>query len=98
MLEEFFRWIFTLEIPRIIVMGMLLMILTHLMLFVPVSGTLKLWLITVPFLAGFLDEGAGWLVRFGGPEFAIVKVLGFLLLQTSLALLIGISLWAVFTK
>ena len=78
-------------------MGMLLLVLTHLMLFVPVSGRAKAWLIAVPFLAGFLDEGAGWLVRYGGAGFAPVKVAGFLLLQSSLAVLIGVSLWSVFS-
>ena len=77
--------------------GMLLLVLTHLMLFVPLSNRLKAWLIAVPFLAGFLNEGAGWLVRFAHPGLAYLKIAGFLLLQTSLALLIGISLWAVFT-
>jgi hypothetical protein len=77
--------------------GMLLLVLTHLMLFVPVSGRAKAWLIAVPFLAGFLDEGAGWLVRYGGAGFAPVKVAGFLLLQGSLAVLIGVSLWSVFS-
>ena len=44
--------------------GMLLLVLTHLMLFVPLSGRWKAWLISLPFLAGLVDEGAGWLVRF----------------------------------
>ncbi len=78
--------------------GMLLLVLTHLMLFIPVSGRAKAWLIAVPFFAGLVDEGAGWLVRFGGPGFAVVKVAGFLLLQGSLAVLVVISLWATFTK
>jgi hypothetical protein len=78
-------------------MGMLLLVLTHLMLFVPVKGSTKAWLIAVPFLSGFLDEGASWLVRFAHPGFAYVKIAGFLLLQTSLAVLIGVSLWAVFS-
>ena len=77
-------------------MGMLLLVLTHLMLFVPVRDGTKAWLIAVPFLSGFLDEGASWLVRYGGAHFAIVKVLGFLLLQGSLAVLVVVSLWAVF--
>jgi hypothetical protein len=38
-------------------MGMLLLVLTHLMLFVPLKGSTKAWLIAVPFLSGFLDEG-----------------------------------------
>ena len=78
-------------------MGMLLLVLTHLMLFVPIRGGLKAWLIAVPFLAGFVDEGAGWLVRFVHPGFAYLKIAGFLLLQGSLAALVGLSLWAVFS-
>jgi len=77
--------------------GMLLLVMTHLMLFVPLSGRVKAWLISVPFFAGLLDEGASWMVRFGGESFAIVKVAGFLLLQTSLAALIVISVWSVFS-
>ena len=76
--------------------GMLLLVLTHLMLFIPVRNRLKAWLIAVPFLAGFLDEGAGWLVRYASPSFAYLKIAGFLLLQTSLATLVGVSLWSVF--
>jgi len=76
-------------------MGMLLLVLTHLMLFVPLRPGLKAWLIAAPFLAALLDEGAGWLVRFVHPGFAIAKLAGFALLQTSLAVLVGLSLWAV---
>lgn len=77
-------------------MGMLLLVMTHLMLFVPLSGRLKAWLIAVPFAAALLDEGSGWAVRFVHPAFAWTKVAGFLLLQASLAALVGCSLWAVF--
>ena len=77
--------------------GMLLLVMTHLMLFVPLSGRAKAWLISVPFFAGLLDEGASWMVRYGGEAFAIVKVAGFLLLQGSLAVLVVVSVWSVFT-
>jgi hypothetical protein len=77
-------------------MGMLLLVLTHLMLFVPVRNGLKATLIVLPFAAALIDEGGGWLVRFVSPHFAVVKVAGFLLLQGSLAALVVISLWAVF--
>ena len=77
-------------------MGMLLLVLTHLMLFVPLRGSLKACLIAFPFAAALLDEGAGWLVRYGGAGFAPLKVAGFLLLQGSLGALVVISLWAVF--
>ena len=76
--------------------GMLLLVLTHLMLFVPIRNGLKAWLIVLPFVAGLIDEGGGWLVRFVSPDFAIVKIAGFLMLQTSLAVLVIVSLWAVF--
>ncbi len=79
-------------------MGMLLLVLTHLMLFVRLKDDTKLWLIVVPFLSALLDEGAGWLVRFAHPWFAYLKIAGFLLLQTSLATLVVVSLWAVFAR
>jgi hypothetical protein len=77
-------------------MGMLLLVLTHLMLFVPLRNGTKAWLIAVPFLSALLDEGASWLVRFAHPGFAYLKIAGFLALQASLALLVGLALWAVF--
>jgi hypothetical protein len=78
-------------------MGMLLLVLTHLALFIPIAAHYKALLIAVPFLSGLISEGAGWLVRFGSPHFALLKIAGFLSLQTSLAVLVGISLWSVFT-
>ena len=77
-------------------MGMLLLVLTHLMLFVPLADRTKLLLIVSPFVSALLDEGSGWLVRFVHPGFAWLKVFGFLALQTSLAALILLSLWSVF--
>jgi hypothetical protein len=79
-------------------MGLLLLVLTHLTLFIPISGRIKAWLIAVPFISGFVSEGGGWLVRFVSPQLAIVKVGGFLALQASLAVLVAISLWSVFTN
>src|SRR5258705_11853158 len=59
-------------------MGMLLLVLTHLMLFVPLRNGTKALLIALPFAAAALDEGGGWLVRFAHPAFAWVKIAGFL--------------------
>ncbi len=77
-------------------MGMLLLVLTHLVLFVPLSNRVKISLIVAPFASALLDEGSGWLVRFVSPVFALLKIAGFLALQTSLALLVGLALWSVF--
>ena len=78
-------------------MGMLLMVMTHLMLFVPLPARWKAWLIAVPFASALVDEGAGWLVRFAHPAFAWLKIAGFLLLEASLAVLMVACLWAVFS-
>jgi len=77
-------------------MGMLMMVLTHLALFVPVKPAAKIALIVVPFVSAFVSEGAGWLVRYGGAGFAWTKIAGILLLQGSLAALVAIALWSVF--
>ena len=77
-------------------MGMLLLVLTHLVLFIPLANRTKAWLISLPFLSGLVDEGSGWLVRFASPHFAWLKIAGFLALQTSLAVLVVLSLWSVF--
>jgi hypothetical protein len=76
-------------------MGLLLLTLTHLMLFVPLRSDLKPWFIVIPFGSALLDEGSGWLVRFVSPGFAYLKIAGFLALQSSLAVLIVVCLWAV---
>lgn len=78
-------------------MGILLLTLTHLMLFVPLRPEVKPWFVVIPFTAALLDESGGWLVRFVHPFFAYVKIASFLTLEGSLAALIAISLWAVFT-
>lgn len=75
-------------------MGILLLVLTHVALFVPVANGTKLVLIVVPFASALVDEGSGWLVRFVHPGFAWLKIAGFLSLQASLAALVGVSLWA----
>ena len=77
-------------------MGMLLLVLTHLVLFIPLRNDVKAWLVVVPFVSALMDEGASWLVRFVSPHFAYLKIAGFLLLETSLLVLVVLSLWAVF--
>jgi hypothetical protein len=76
-------------------MGVLVMTLTHLVLFLPVSLRVKGGLTLVTFLSALLNEGSSWLVRYSHPGFAWLKVTSFLVLQISLlglliALMIGI--------
>ncbi len=69
-------------------MGILVLILTHLMLFVPLPVRLKIWLIGLTFCAAVANEAGGWLVRFVHPGFAYFKIGAFLLLEGALAALL----------
>jgi hypothetical protein len=76
-------------------MGLVLLLLTHLLIFVPLRGPWKRALIVGVFLFALMSEGGGWLVRFVSPSLAPVKVVGFLGLQALLAALLvalGMSL------
>jgi hypothetical protein len=70
-------------------MGMLLMTLTHLLLFVPISMRIKAFGIATAFVSGIAGELSGWGVRFVHPAFAYLKIAFFLTLEgTILALMI----------
>jgi hypothetical protein len=74
-------------------MGMLVLTLTHLLLFTPLAMGPKIWLSGLTFFSAVADVGAGWLVRFVHPGFAYFKIGAFLLLEASLlALLVLTSL------
>lgn len=77
-------------------MGMLVMTLTHLVLFLPVPFRVKGTLTAVVFLSALFTEGSSWLVRYAHPAFAWLKVASFLVMQASLlgilvALLVGVA-------
>jgi hypothetical protein len=78
-------------------MGVLILTMTHLLLFVPMSNGRKAWLVSIAFAAALADEGAGWLVRFVAPGFAYLKIAAFLALEGVLAFLVGAVLWAIVT-
>lgn len=71
------------------VMGVVILLLTHLLIFAPYSDGIKKTAISAVFSAAILGEASGWLVRFVHPGFAWLKILCFLLFQTALALLIA---------
>src|SRR5262249_39486289 len=70
-------------------MGLVLLLLTHLVIFVPMPRPAKYGFVIVAFAAALAEEGAGWLVRFVSPAFAPLKIVGFLGLQASILFLIG---------
>lgn len=69
-------------------MGMLVLTLTHLMLMTEFSVRLKIWISSFTYLSAVGDEAGGWLVRFVHPQFAYFKIAAFLILETSLAVLL----------
>lgn len=70
-------------------MALVLLLLTHLVIFAPLGKGAKQALIIGAFAAGLLDEAGGWLARFVSPALAPLKVAGFVLLQAILAFLMA---------
>jgi hypothetical protein len=68
-------------------MAMVMLVLTHLLIFSSFQYRTKVAFIATAFLSAFLHEAAGWLVRFVHPGFAWLKVTTFIFLQGTLAFL-----------
>jgi hypothetical protein len=73
-------------------MALVLLLLTHLSIFIPWSLRVRVVLVVGTFAAALCEELAGWLVRFAHPEFAWLKIGAFLGLQAGLGvLLVGLG-------
>ena len=70
-------------------MALVMLLLTHLVLFAPFQRSQKIVLIVTAFASALLSEASGWLVRFVDTDFAWLKVASFLTLQGSLLFLLG---------
>jgi hypothetical protein len=79
-------------------MGILLLTLTHLLLFVPLSARTKAFGVAGAFLSGIADELCGWGVRFVHPAFAYAKVFFFLSLEAVLLWLMILVLRALIVE
>jgi thiamine biosynthesis lipoprotein ApbE len=69
-------------------MGILLVTLTHLLLFIPGKDRLKVIFAVFVLGAGLLDILSGWLVLYIHPFFAYLKIASFLVLQAGLGMLL----------
>lgn len=69
-------------------MALVLLLLTHLVIFAPFSPRAKLTLILTSFLSALGTEAASWLVRFVHPAWAPLKVASFVAFQLTLGLLV----------
>ena len=76
------------------VMALVLLLLTHLLIFAPYSRRARFGMVGIAFFSALFEEGAGWLIRFVHPGFAWLKLSAFLVLQGTLAfLLVGLLLF-----
>lgn len=69
-------------------MGMVLLFLTHLLIFIPFKRSHKIAVISITFLAAAFQELAGYLVRYVSVNFAWLKIGSFLTLQLVMGFLI----------
>ncbi|MCX8072641.1 MAG: hypothetical protein N3C12_09340 [Candidatus Binatia bacterium] len=75
-------------------MGILLLTLTHLLLFVPVSMRVKAAGIAGTFSSALVGELSGWGVRFVHPAFAYLKIAAFVTLQGAVLWIMVLVAWA----
>lgn len=78
-------------------MAIILVTLNHLILFSGIGSIWKLVLILSSFLSAFGDIAGGWLIRYVSPEFAYFKIISVLVLQVSLAALMIIVIWFLYS-
>lgn len=69
-------------------MAVVILLLTHLVIFAPFTSRLKVWLISGTFGSALLEEASGWLVRFVHPAFAPLKIASFAVFQALMAFLL----------
>lgn len=79
-------------------MAIILVTLNHLLLFTGIANRWKLILIVASFLSAMGDIVSGWLIRYVSPTFAYLKIVSFIVLLTTLALLMIIVIWYLYSS
>jgi len=88
-----YRGLLEMSHAHLFAMGILILTMTHLLLFVPVGRACKWLVVSLSFSSALGDELSGWLVRYVHPAFAYAKIASFLLLQAALGFLILLVAW-----
>src|SRR5262245_8307209 len=74
--------------------ALVLLLLTHLLIFAPIRFALRVAFILVAFGSALLSEAAGWMTRFWHQGFAVIKVAMFVVFQVSLSgLILGLAVF-----
>ena len=79
-------------------MAIILVTLNHLLLFTGIRSQWKLVLIVSSFASALGDIISGWLIRYVSPVFAYLKIGSFIVLLTTLALLMIIIVWYLYSS
>ena len=79
-------------------MAILLVTLTHLILFTSISAGWKLTLILGSFTSSFLEITSSWLIRYVSAQFAYLKLGSFIVMQLSLMAMMVIIIIYLFRK
>ncbi len=79
-------------------MAIILVTLNHLLLFTGIGNRWKLVLIVASFLSALGDISSGWLIRYVSPAFAYLKIASFIVLLTTLAVLMIIVIWYLYSS
>jgi hypothetical protein len=79
-------------------MAIILVTLNHLLLFTGLKNEWKLVLIASSFVSALGDIISGWLIRYVSPVFAYLKIGSSLVLLTTLALLMIIVVWYLYSS
>lgn len=79
-------------------MAVILVTLNHLILFTTLGNLWKLVLIVSSFLSALGDIAGGWMIRYVSPYFAYLKITSVIVLQVSLALLMIITVWYLYSS
>ena len=78
-------------------MAVILVTLNHLILFTSLGIRWKLLLIVSSFLSALGDIAGGWLIRYVSTDFAYLKIASVIVLQVSLAALMIITIWFLYS-
>ena len=79
-------------------MAIILVTLNHLILFTNIGSFWKLALIVGSFASALGDIAGGWLIRYVSPEFAYLKIASVIVLQVSLAALMVLVIWFLYSR
>lgn len=79
-------------------MAILLVTLTHLVLFTSISAQIKFTLILLSFISTFMEIISSWLIRYVSPHFAYIKLGSFYIMQLTLLVMMAIIIVYLFKK